>query len=272
MTIGGGFRRMTRLLRRLERNGWTIESVELPELTRLSTRTQFSARIECYFWEPSPDVDPQQSLLEICERHDSVDISPVIHVDDELEQVSVVLDCTITISREQGDDGPTVNQRELPPLHRDVERLERLYEQFETFDEMAEAIDMEVSAETIRRYTIEHGIHEPARMRRWSDQEDENTERFYSVPVDNSVQLHGRDIETVVEAVETGNTLFDVQRALDLSRARTITLLRSLNLLDLVVGRLEEVEDREVRRETIRNRLRSADAGDTITAAVGRNW
>ncbi len=49
----------------------------------------------------------------------------------------------------------------LPP-YEDTEYLEQIYELCETFIEMAEVIDMDVSTETVRRYMTEAGIHEPS--------------------------------------------------------------------------------------------------------------
>ena len=48
------------------------------------------------------------------------------------------------------------------PLYKDDECLQYLYDSFRTFEEMAQNIDISVSSETVRRYMIEAGIHEPS--------------------------------------------------------------------------------------------------------------
>ncbi|WP_435156548.1 hypothetical protein [Haladaptatus sp. DFWS20] len=48
----------------------------------------------------------------------------------------------------------------LPPFE-DTEYLQRIYESCDTFNEMADVIEMDVSAETARRYMSEAGVHEP---------------------------------------------------------------------------------------------------------------
>lgn len=49
---------------------------------------------------------------------------------------------------------------ELPP-YEDTDYLRELYETCDTFTEMSREIEMDVSSETVRRYMIEAGVHEP---------------------------------------------------------------------------------------------------------------
>lgn len=50
--------------------------------------------------------------------------------------------------------------RELPPF-KDPDLLAEVYDSCDTFAEMADAIDMDVTAETVRRYMIDFDIHQP---------------------------------------------------------------------------------------------------------------
>jgi hypothetical protein len=50
--------------------------------------------------------------------------------------------------------------RELPPF-RDPDLLADVYDSCETFAEMADALEMDVTAETVRRYMIDFDIHQP---------------------------------------------------------------------------------------------------------------
>ncbi|GGI94339.1 hypothetical protein GCM10008995_00660 [Halobellus salinus] len=50
---------------------------------------------------------------------------------------------------------------ESVPAYDDTPYLRRLYETSETFAEMSRRIDMDVSAETVRRYMTEAGVHSP---------------------------------------------------------------------------------------------------------------
>jgi hypothetical protein len=62
---------------------------------------------------------------------------------------------------------------DLPPFE-DTEYLKRIYDSCDTFIEMAEVIEMDVSAETVRRYMTEAGIHEPATYNTVSSADAEN--------------------------------------------------------------------------------------------------
>lgn len=60
-----------------------------------------------------------------------------------------------------GDAGGSEERdRDVPPF-RDPELLAEVYESCDTFAEMSEAIGMDVTGETVRRYMIDYGIHEP---------------------------------------------------------------------------------------------------------------
>lgn len=62
-----------------------------------------------------------------------------------------------------GQNGRNVNpgDKQEPPEYQDPERLAAVYEDNETFEEMRQELDVDVTAQTIRKYMIEHGIHEP---------------------------------------------------------------------------------------------------------------
>lgn len=50
---------------------------------------------------------------------------------------------------------------ELPP-YEDTEYLQCLYDSLDTFEAMADTLDMDIASETVRRYMIDAGVHEPA--------------------------------------------------------------------------------------------------------------
>lgn len=64
-------------------------------------------------------------------------------------------------------DEPTVASSDAPdedesvPAYRDPERLRAVYEAHDSFPAMTEALDVDVTPQTVRRHMIEHGIHEP---------------------------------------------------------------------------------------------------------------
>ncbi|WP_143421176.1 hypothetical protein [Halorubrum ezzemoulense] len=54
----------------------------------------------------------------------------------------------------------TESQGEIPK-YQDPEQLAAVYDEDTTFEEMRQALDVEVTAQTVRKYMIKHGIHEP---------------------------------------------------------------------------------------------------------------
>ncbi|MFB6129997.1 MAG: hypothetical protein ABEJ28_04145 [Salinigranum sp.] len=60
----------------------------------------------------------------------------------------------------ESDDSPAESGGDLPP-HMDPDRLAEVYETYDTFAEMTEALDTDVTAQTVRHHMIKHGIHEP---------------------------------------------------------------------------------------------------------------
>ena len=163
------------------------------------------------------------------------------------------------------DDGSP----DTPPCE-DPDLLARVYDSCETFAEMAAAIEMDVTAETVRRYMIDHGIHEPRSYDTGGDgcekpatAGSEGVEEPNQSPVvltDGIGLPDDVDLEGLVETISGSNTVYEVRREFGLDRSETLELLRQLNLLDLVVGRIASEEERTVDREEIVARLRDASA------------
>ncbi|MDQ2052671.1 hypothetical protein RBH26_19630 [Natronolimnohabitans sp. A-GB9] len=178
----------------------------------------------------------------------------------------------------------TARNEDLPPYD-DVEYLQCLYDSFETFTAMAKALEMDVASETVRRYMIDAGIHEPASYDTptpddaASDAESES-KRTDDVDVDGTTAIDDpaeptaekqlvadgiglpEDVEigALLDALETSMTLHDVSRQLDLERERARDLLEQLNLIDLVVKRVYASDDpgRRPDRDEIVDRIRES--------------
>lgn len=56
-------------------------------------------------------------------------------------------------------DGANTNADDTE-AYKDPERLRAVYEEYDTFPEMRDALDADVTPQTIRRHMIKHGIHE----------------------------------------------------------------------------------------------------------------
>lgn len=69
----------------------------------------------------------------------------------------------------------TDDSSDATPAYRDPEALEEVYEAHDSFPAMREALDVDVSAQTIRRHMIQHGIHDPSGDEDSDEQHESNT-------------------------------------------------------------------------------------------------
>ena len=84
-------------------------------------------------------------------------------------RIELTLEMVIKPGQESGDDGRNNIDAELAaardgniPPYKDTDYLQHLYDSCESFREMSERIDVDVSSSTVRRYMIDVGIHSPA--------------------------------------------------------------------------------------------------------------
>jgi hypothetical protein len=166
--------------------------------------------------------------------------------------------------------GSVIN-REKPPF-RDTELLEEIYESCDTFAEMQIELGMDVSAETVRRYMMEHEIHQPASynsknggsesedVARPKDADELGSHVEASDP-DVEVFIEGMGLsdtitaEDLIESVRRSSTLFEFQRDLDLEHDEALTLLTEFGLCGFVTGRLSSLPEGDVHREDVLERL-----------------
>jgi hypothetical protein len=162
---------------------------------------------------------------------------------------------------------------EVPPF-RNPELLAEVYDSCDTFAEMTDAIGMDVTAETVRRYMIDYGIHQPNTYDTGGDDGDgdrdveddgahaaETDENGSPVVLADGIGLpEDVTVETLIETVERSNTLYEVERDVGVDREDALEMLRELDLLDLVVGRLSTQDRRDISREDVVERLREASA------------
>lgn len=157
-----------------------------------------------------------------------------------------------------GEDGASMRDRDVPPF-RDPELLATVYESCETFAEMAEALEMDVTAETVRRYMIDYDIHEPNSYQTSGGATEETATD--QVALSDGIGLPDDvTVDDLVETVERSNTIYEVTQDIDIGRHDALEMLQDLNLLDLVVGRLATEGERDITREDIVDRLREASA------------
>ncbi len=158
------------------------------------------------------------------------------------------------------------------PAYDDTDYLRVLYESCETFTEMSDRIEMDVAAETVRRYMIEADIHDPTTYDTTEHaSDDEETESPAVEDADTATSAvavepvpdeqfvtdgiglpEGVTVEDIVDAVVNSTAVYEVQRTLDVDHDRTRDLLRQLNVLDLVVHRIDGPERPASKNEVVK--------------------
>ncbi|PSQ58835.1 MAG: hypothetical protein BRD23_05855 [Halobacteriales archaeon SW_9_67_25] len=158
----------------------------------------------------------------------------------------------------------TERDREVPPF-KDPDLLAEVYESCETFAEMAEILEMDVTAETVRRYMIDYDIHEPNSYDTTDEADDASTagEEEQVVLSDGIGLPEDITVEELIETVKGSNTIYEVKRDVGVGRQDALEMLRELNLLDMVVGRLATEAERDISRDDVVERLREASATRT---------
>lgn len=159
------------------------------------------------------------------------------------------------------DTSPSSRRRddEVPPF-RNPDLLAEVYESCGTFAEMAEQLDMDVTAETVRRYMIDYDIHEPDSYRT-GDAAAATGDDGRPVVLSDGIGLPDDvTVDTLVETVRRSNTIYEVKQEIDVDRDDALEMLQELNLLDVVMGRLATEGEREITREDVIDRLREASA------------
>lgn len=183
------------------------------------------------------------------------------------------------------DDGRIERHRPDVPPFEDTAYLREVYETHDTFAEMAAELDMDVTAETVRRYMIDAGIHEPTRYNTGSDsaesdasstaedrprENEDGTEPLVEpeaggdadgtpVLVTDGIGLpEGLSVEEFIEIVKNSRTLYEVQREMGVEREAARDLLKEYNLLDFVMGQLACESELYVTREEVIARIRES--------------
>ncbi|MFB6117237.1 hypothetical protein [Halosegnis sp.] len=166
----------------------------------------------------------------------------------------------------------TAIRDESVPPYKDTEYLAALYESCATFEEMSRHIEMDVVAETVRRYMVDAGIHTPDSYETTTDDTEGDTgeQADASVPelpdesaVADVVDLPtGVSVSDIVDAVVDATTVYEVTRALGVGQNRTRELLAELGLLEQVMHRLTD-DHRGRSREAVIERIQERCADES---------
>lgn len=211
-----------------------------------------------------------------------------------------------------GDKDQADDVGESSPPHRNPDRLREVYDPSKTFAEMTDALNVDVTPQTVRHHMIEQGIHEPNRQAKpdtvtatasttmspddeqttsvdesdsnaatethedtpaeptddtatddqSADETDRNTTDTEAPPVTEddlpaAVTLPSHlTVAELTQAVAEAQTLYEVQRDLRLDRSTARQLLRDLDILEFVGGRITTAENQQLTQTDVRGRIR----------------
>jgi hypothetical protein len=172
---------------------------------------------------------------------------------------------------------------ESVPAYEDDEYLRVLYESCDTFEEMSRHIEMDVVAETVRRYMVDAGVHDPDSYDTVARTGADTDDAADGGPAADTAAEPGRDADAtapgeeplvtdglglpaglqvgdLADAVTDAATVREVSRTLDLEDGRTRELLTRLGLLDLVLGRITDDHGEHGRGEVVERVRRYASS------------
>ena len=221
-----------------------------------------------------------QNMDALTEGTLTVDLSVRVPLDDEPTDQSAETQSEADLPQNESEkeiksDGSGTPQQTPPKPHRDPDPLRNVYEAYETFAEMTDALDTDVTPETVRMNMIKQEIHEPASQssdpdassadddrdesspeRSESNEDDDADATTEEMALPDGIELpEGITLDQLKTTIQSSRSFLDVQRELGGDRDFTYQLLKDLNLLDLVHGRIAKQAERTISSEQIDERI-----------------
>lgn len=157
MVVSDAFGELTELLEHLETDEAEVKNIEIDAET-IDERDEITARLTVGV-----------PVLAGIELRDGVSIRAENF---DLEDRYVDIDLAVSVSVEETRKGygssPTgvgtsaeLTGSNTVPAYKDPDALRAVYEEYDTFPEMTDALGADVTSETVRRYMVEYDIHDP---------------------------------------------------------------------------------------------------------------
>lgn len=172
MTISNSLQTVTDFIEQVETANIVIESVSLTHGdAELETARVLSMELKARlpgFTEIDlfNEIHVESSTPPICDNG-AVPIEATVHVPlansngEPSSSTSQESQSSATETAEADTRAPTPVDGQALPAYQDPAKLRAVYEEYDTFKAMTEALAVDVTPETVRRYMIEHGIHTP---------------------------------------------------------------------------------------------------------------
>ncbi|MDS0477248.1 hypothetical protein [Natrinema sp. 1APR25-10V2] len=175
MGVSDAFGELTAVLEHLETADTEVKNVEIGE-QMIGEGDEITAKLTVGV-PVFADVDLHDGVsirgenVDLEDQHVNIDLSVSLSVE-ELQNGHSSLPTSVGTSSETGSSTSV-------PAYKDPEMLQAVYDEYDTFPKMTEALDVDVTSETVRRYMVEYDIHDPDATRQVSkhttpDQHDRN--------------------------------------------------------------------------------------------------
>jgi hypothetical protein len=196
---------------------------------------------------PVAEDDPGATATELSSRDDQ----------SELDEADVSVDSDAGSALEAAEDETDIQNvtqvssgTDEVPYYKKKDLLARVYEEHETFAEMTEALDVDVTPATVREHMVNHGIHPSSSDSEAADNSEgddtpevdpaEDERGSVAIEADGYGLPENVSMESLAHAVHRSRTLYEVQRELGLERSTVRGILCDLDLLDMVTSRLSD--------------------------------
>ncbi|EMA27301.1 hypothetical protein [Haloarcula japonica] len=159
MVVSDAFETFTQVLECLESSDTEVKSVSVRGQTTadndeisadLTLATPIFGGVSIH-----DDVSVDAEEFDVADRRIEIDVTVTVPVGTD---IPVPSDDQVGASTELAE---TLSQSDSVPAYKDPEALQAAYEACDTFPEMTEALDADVTSETVRRYMVEYDIHDP---------------------------------------------------------------------------------------------------------------
>jgi hypothetical protein len=171
MTISGAFGALAEVLHEVESSGAAIRRVDVPTTTGVDDGEgdDHDLAVDLTVGLPLVAGDDRPAGVDLAADADGVAVGA-----DGRVEVDLTVSVPAAAARERAPpaarrvgrvaaDAPGGGDAtdESTPAYKDPEALRAAYEACDTFPEMREALDADVTSETVRRHMVDEGIHDP---------------------------------------------------------------------------------------------------------------
>lgn len=158
MGVSDAFGELTAVLEYLETTDAEVKNVEIGEQV-IHERDEITANLTVGVpvladIEFHDGISVQGDNIDLEDRYANIDLSVTLSVEESQKAHSA--SPTSVGSPSDGTRSNTV------PAYKDPDALRNVYERYDTFPEMTEALGVDVTSETVRRYMVEYDIHDPS--------------------------------------------------------------------------------------------------------------